>query len=194
MSATTRYADMSVILTELLERCQKGEHEAIVMLIARFRAWALDFAASLLHDSSLAEDVVQEAFVIALQHLSALRNPAAFPGWFRQILRSRINRMNRMRCEEPFPQGFDPSGKQESPGEYAQQIELRHQVREVLKNLPPAEYETVELFYLREHSCAEVSDILHIPKGTVKRRLHDARRRLRGMLLGYIGNESIDEE
>jgi RNA polymerase sigma factor (sigma-70 family) len=182
---------MSVVLTELLERCQNGEHEAIVMLITRFQAWALDFAASLLYDSSLAEDAVQEAFVVALQQLATLRNPAAFPGWFRQILRTRINRMNRRRCEEQFSQGFDPPGKQEPPEEYARQIELRRQVQEALNNLPPAEYETVELFYLREHSCAEVSDMLHIPKGTVKRRLHDARKRLRGMLLGYIGNESI---
>ncbi len=43
---------MSVRLTELLERCQRSEHEAIVMLVTRFQAWALDFAASLLHDSS----------------------------------------------------------------------------------------------------------------------------------------------
>jgi RNA polymerase sigma factor (sigma-70 family) len=185
---------MSVGLTELLERCRKGEHEAIVILITRFQAWALDFAATLLRDSSLAEDAVQEAFVIALQQLATLRHPAAFPGWFRQILRTQINRMNRMRCEEQFSQGFDPSGKQESPGDYAQQVELRRQVQEALKNLPPAEYEAVELFYLREHSCAEVSDILHIPKGTVKRRLHDARKRLRVMLLGYIGNESIEDK
>jgi RNA polymerase sigma factor (sigma-70 family) len=185
---------MSIVLIEVVKRCQKGEHEAIVILVNRFRAWALDFAASVLSDPSLAEDAVQEAFVIALQQLPALRHPAAFPGWFRQILRTRINRMNRMRCEEQLPQGFYPSGTQASPEEYAQQVELRRQVREALKNLPPAEYDAVDLFYLREHSCAEVSDILDIPKGTVKRRLHDARKRLRGMLLGYIGNESIDEK
>ena len=183
---------MSVVLADLLERCRTGENEAIVILIARFQAWAIDFAATLLHDTSLAEDAVQEAFVIALQRLPELQNPAAFPGWFRQILRTQINRMNRKRCEEQLPEGFEPSDKQISPGEYAQQVELRHHVRKALRDLSPAEHETVELFYLHEHSCAEISDILQIPKGTVKRRLHDARKRLRGILLGYIGNDDIE--
>lgn len=185
---------MSVVLTELLECCRKGENEAIATLIERFQAWALDFATASLHDTSLTEDAVQEAFVTALQRLPELRNSAAFPGWFRQILRTQINRINRKRCEEQLPEGFEPSSKQISPGQYVQQTELRHQVQKALKGLSSTEYEAVELFYLHEHSYAEISDILQIPKGTVKRRLHDARKRLRGMLLGALGYESIDDE
>jgi RNA polymerase sigma-70 factor (ECF subfamily) len=64
--------------------------------------------------------------------------------------------------------------------------ETRLLVREALAALPPAGRETAELFYLDEYNCAEVAELLHVPKGTVKRRLHDARSRLRDLLLGQI--------
>ena len=118
---------MSVVLTELLERCQEGEHEAIVTLVTRFRAWALDFAASLLHDPSLAEDVVQEAFLIAYKNLCRLRNPSSYASWIAAITKNvcrgfrRQNKSQTVSLDYLNEVGVEPSNEdknQNSKKEY----------------------------------------------------------------------------
>ena len=138
----------------------------------------------------MVEDVVQEAFISALGRLDDLRNPEAFPGWFRQIVRTQAARIRRKRHEVPLEGGTYVAAS-DSPDKSAERAELRELVREALLNLPDVGRETTELFYFHEHSCSEISDMLSVPVGTVKRRLHDARKRLRGMLLGYVGDESF---
>ena len=60
---------------------------------------------------------------------------------------------------------------------------MRVFVRDALARLPQAGRETAERFYLREHTLREIADELDLPLGTVKRRLHDARHRLRDLLI-----------
>jgi len=139
-----------------------------------------------MEDETLAEDAVQEAFITALQRLPELRDPAAFPAWLRQIIRTCAYRITRKRRELPTADVVELADKKLTPAEALARQELHRKVREAVHALPPAGRRTVELFYLDERSCAEVADLLHIPQGTVKRRLHDARKRLRGMLLGHI--------
>src|ERR1043165_3327702 len=55
---------------------------------------------AVLGDAYLAQDTAQEAFVIAWQKLEQLREPAAFPGWFKRIVLSQCNRLTRCRSEE----------------------------------------------------------------------------------------------
>lgn len=64
--------------------------------------------------------------------------------------------------------------------------ELREKVRGLVEELPPAQRAATRLYYLEERTCREVAGRLAVPEGTVKRRLHDARNRLRTMLLPDI--------
>lgn len=185
---------MNEPLHQLLARCEAGDDDAIAQLVRRFRSWAIDFAAAIMEDETLAEDAVQEAFITALQRLPELREPAAFPAWLRQIVRTQAHRITRKRRELPIAKVADLSDKEPTPPETLDRQELHRKVREAVELLPPAGRQTVELFYLHERSCAEVADLLHIPQGTVKRRLHDARKRLRGMLLGHIDGSTTRAE
>lgn len=83
---------------------------------------------------------------------------------------------------------------QVDPGEAVDREALRAGVRAALADLPAMGRETLELYYFEERSCAEISDLLRIPQGTVKRRLHDARHRLRDLLLGAKRNEPTDRK
>lgn len=177
---------MNEPLRELLARCKAGEDDAIRELVRRFQPWALDFAAAILDDRDLAEDAVQEGFLAALQRLDDLREPEAFPGWMRQIVRTQALRITRARREAELPEGTEAVDCSSSPSESAERDELRRKVREAIGSLPPASREATQLFYLDERSCAEVAEVLRIPTGTVKRRLHDARKQLHSMLLGYV--------
>ena len=183
---------MKTLLRDLLKMCERGDGEAVTELIRRFRPWALDFATAIVDDRDLAEDAVQEAFIVAIQRLPDLREPNAFPGWFRQIIRTQAGRISRSRRELPAEWNDVVSTSEPTPHERLQDDELRAVVRQALSSLPGAGRDTAELFYLEEMSCASISDRLGVPEGTVKRRLYDARARLRDMLLGYIRDEEPD--
>ena len=177
---------MAEALDKLLERCRRGEDRAIALLVARFQAYAHDLASAILGDGHLAEDAVQEAFLASLRRLSDLREPAAFPGWFRQIVRTQACRLARRRREDLHEAPDDKPADDPTPLDRLEHEELREHVRRALASLPRTTRETAERFYLEERHHAEVAEMLQVPTGTVKRRLYDARQRLRDMLLGYV--------
>ena len=174
---------MSQTHDQVLERVRGGEEAAVAELVERYSAPALRLAAALLADTHEAEEVVQEAFVEALARLGDLRSDEAFPPWFRQVVRTRANRRLRRRSERALgglPESADPSP---TPAEYAERREMQSIVRAALARLPAAGRETAERFYLDGWSVAELASAMELPVGTVKRRLHDARARLRVWLL-----------
>ena len=177
---------MNEPLESLIARCRTNDGDAVRELVRRYRASALGLAKALLHDPSKAEDVVQEAFMAALARLDGLREPTAFWGWFRQIVRTCANRAQRRRCEEPLSETQAASLGHDIPRSSIEREDLCELVRTAIEELPDGARETVRLFYLEERSCAEAAELLHIPVGTVKRRLYDARKRLRGLLLGAL--------
>ncbi|MBN2311423.1 MAG: sigma-70 family RNA polymerase sigma factor [Candidatus Hydrogenedentes bacterium] len=181
---------MTEKLDSLLAACRAGDSDAIARWVARFRPRALAVARGFVADEGLAEDAVQEAFVAALDRLDGLRDADAFPTWFRQVVRTYALRIVRNRRELPGADDFERPSDTPSPREHAHRAELARIVRDAFRALSGPGRETAELFYLEERSCAEVAGILNVPEGTVKRRLHDVRGRLRGMLLGSLGEDT----
>jgi RNA polymerase sigma-70 factor (ECF subfamily) len=175
---------MAELLSELLARVRSGDRSAVAVLVARFQPRAVEFAAALLGDSHLAEDAVQNAFIKALGRLSDLREANAFPGWFRQIVRTEALALTRRRSVEG--PGGGARDAPEAPVHAAVRDEMCEVVRAALAALPPRGRETAQLFYLGELDCPEVARRLDVPIGTVKRRLHDARKKLRELLSGYF--------
>lgn len=156
------------------------------MLVGAFQVWALDFAAALLDDKGAAPDIVQESFIVALANLSSLRDPEAFPVWFRQIIRRRVASANRKRTDSPLDENREPVSDRPSPREELDRQRLAAIVRKAVESLPPASRVTAELYYFDEMKCSAIATQLDLPLGTVKRRLHDARCSLRAMLAGLV--------
>ena len=177
---------MTELLHELLARCRRGDEDAVETLVSRFRNYAYDLAKAIVEDDHLAEDAVQEAFMAAISRLQDLRDPDAFPGWFRQVVRTQANRVARRRRESTGVDTTERSSGDLSPASHLEKRELRELVRQALAALPEKSRETAALFYLEERHHLEVAELLRVPPGTVKRRLHDARQRLRDILLGYM--------
>ena len=173
-------------MRELLKRCRKGEEEAITILVRRFQARALDLAAALVRDNALAQDAVQEAFLTAIRQLDNLRDEAAFWGWLRQIVRTECCRILRRRKEVLRPEADEQPSDAPSPREHAQQADRRRIVRRALAALPPSSRHPMEMFYLDDLGCEEIGLRLGIPTGSIKRRLHEGRTRLRRLLLSYV--------
>jgi len=177
---------MTDTMDKLIEQCRAGDEQAVATLVARFCVYGRDLAGALLGDDHLAEDAVQESFLTALRRLEDLREPAAFPGWFRQIVRSQCNRILRKQKERLQPELPEQPANAPSPLQQVGRDERTAQVRAALAALPPVNRQSAELYYLAELKCAEIATRLDVPTGTVKRRLHDARSQLRTMLLGHI--------
>ncbi len=121
-----------------------------------------------------------EAFV----HLPQLKEPSAFPGWFRQIVFrqcTRVLRQATVQCTS-LEAVSDGLLAESNPEEIAVQEEVQAYVRSAVASLPQHERLVTVLFYGCRYSYNEVSAFLKIPLTTVKKRLYSARRKLKVQL------------
>jgi RNA polymerase sigma factor (sigma-70 family) len=172
------------MLQQLVDGVRHGDASAIRAMVEQLQGSGYGLAVALLKDTHLAEDAVQEALIEAILRIESLRDAQALPAWFRQIVRSQCNRTVRRRGDRTCECLPECEAAGPSPAAQAAQAELRQRVRGALAELSSPNRRTAELFYLDGFSLSEVATTLDIPLGTVKRRLHDARRRLRNILIG----------
>ncbi len=160
-------------------------HAAFGGLVRAFQDMAYACAYAVLGDFQLAEDAAQEAFVSAWQKLSQLRQPEAFPGWFRCIVLTECNRLTRgkrLRITS-LDDGARVPSIPDDPQTAIEQDELKKAVFAAIEKLPEKERLIVILFYLKEHSQSHISQFLEVPMTTVAKRLYSARVRLRGKMM-----------
>lgn len=161
-----------------------ANHEAFSQLVRSFQDMAYACAYNVLGDFQLAEDAAQEAFISAWQKLPQLREPDAFPGWFRRIVLTECNRLTRGKHLRfaSLDEGVELSSVLDHPQTALEQNELKNTVFTAIEKLPENERLVVVLFYLEEHSQRDISAFLEVPMTTVAKRLYSARVRLRGMM------------
>jgi RNA polymerase sigma factor (sigma-70 family) len=168
-------------LSELVEAAQAGDSEAYGTLIQHFQHMAYATAYRYLGDHHLAQDLVQEAALEAFVHLPQLREPVAFPGWFRQIVFRQCTRVLRqvtLPCIS-LEAINDCLLAETTPEEIAVQGEIQACVRSAVASLPEHERLVTTLFYSCRYSYNEMSAYLKIPITTVKKRLYSARQKLK---------------
>ena len=168
-------------LAQLVIKAQEGDPEAYRLIVDRFRNMALSYAFSILGDHDSAEDASQQAFITAYVDLLSLRNPSAFPGWFRKILRNHTIdlKMGRRILTVPLEHAAEIPSREPSPREAAETGDIRNTVEMAISRLPPSEGEAVRLFYLEEMSLREIMELTGVPAKTIKSRLFTARLRLK---------------
>lgn len=170
-----------------IEGALKGEPEAFEQLVNHFYGMALAVAYQQLKDMYGAEDVVQEAFTEAFANLVKLDKPEAFPGWFKTIVERQCYRWLRRKRHSVVPiqeietvirekdQSRDPEAR-------AIQKELHQTLRSSIAQLPSSMQVVVDLFYFQGYSLKEISDFLEVNVSTLKKRLFDARAKLKRSL------------
>jgi RNA polymerase sigma-70 factor (ECF subfamily) len=170
-------------VTRLAERARSGDRAAYGELVRRFRPGIYAVLLGWLHDAFEADDVAQDVFLHGMRKLPQLRDARCFAGWLKQIaVRLALNRLSRRRPAGGVNRLATLATPGAGPLEELMQAEERGQVREGLTHLRPLDRAVLEAFYLRGQSLQEISDAFDVPLGTVKRRLHTARLRLREQL------------
>lgn len=175
-------------LATLVREAQGGDGGAFGEVVRRMQDMAYGAAFARLADHHLAQDAAQEAFIEAFLHLGQLQEPAAFPGWFRQILFRQCFRLTRRRPLRavPLEDVLELPGSEPTPAQVAEARDLRSAILGALEVLPEHERVVTELFYLGGYSQKEIGEFLEIPITTIKKRLHSARGRLRTRILALV--------
>jgi RNA polymerase sigma factor (sigma-70 family) len=162
--------------------------EAYGQLVQKFRDMACGYAYSILGDFHLAEDAAQDAFVTAYRRLEQLRQPDAFPGWFRSIVWTTCGQMARRKAMPTIDidaAGETPS-KTADPSAMAEATEMRNEVLRAISQLPDEQREVTTLFYINGYSQKDIANFLEVPVGTVKNRLTASRGRLKERMLNMV--------
>lgn len=169
-------------ITNLVTRAQAGDRSAYGGLVERLQPAVYALALARLRNSAEAQELTQEVFVHAMAKLTQLRNAQCFTGWLRQItVRMAINRLTRrLPLRGAEPEVLDNVQAADSgPLEQMVRAEQRAELWDGLDRLKPVDRATLVAFYIRGRSLQQMSQEFEAPIGTIKRRLHVARNRLR---------------
>lgn len=169
----------------LVLQAQTGDREAFGRLVVAFESTVFAIALRRLRNRAEAAELTQDVFIQAMRKLPQLREADRFPGWLRRIaVRLAINRAVR----RPPASTCDPellgvvNCERQSPLDQLMSGEQAAQLRGGLKRLRELDRSTLVAFYFEGQSLIEMSDRFNSPVGTIKRRLHTARIRLRDEL------------
>jgi RNA polymerase sigma-70 factor (ECF subfamily) len=176
---------------DAIARLKQGDIAGLEMLVRTYQARAVRAAALITHDRLLAEDIVQAAFIRAYERIHQFDATRPFGPWFlRSVANDAVKAVTRRKpqiaLDDMLPDA-NPVLSDPAPGPDAllEQAETEDAILAALAQLPPEQRAAVVLRYYLGLSEAEIAAEQGSPAGTVKWRLHAARKRLRTLLGGW---------
>lgn len=172
----------SAALAHLVERARDPsvslheQHRAFGELVRQSQHFVFGLALASLRDVEDAKDAAQDTFATAWHRLHQLRDPGAFAPWLRAIAVTACSRKRRKRSVTQHDLEL------QSTVEPADRTEYESVVASALRQLPKGEQDVTILFYFLGHSQPQIAKLLRLKPGTVGKRLHSARLRIRRVL------------
>lgn len=173
----------AVRLHLLVIRCQAGDERAFAGLFEQFGRRTLGYLAGLVGDD--AEDVQQEVWLAVFRGIRGLANPRAFRTWLYQTTRHRAIDYLRKRSREKELEEEVALETERADDSTEERIAGRMEASmlpAVMKGLTPAHREVLLLRYQDDMSYAEIAVVAGCSVGTVRSRLHHARRRAQELI------------
>jgi RNA polymerase sigma-70 factor (ECF subfamily) len=176
---------------ELAREALAGSQVAYRTLVARYASAAVNFAARLVRDRAVAEDLAQEAFVRAFARLDTYDQERRFSAWFFRIVHNvaldylRRKRLDTVSLDSLHQAGFrGPAAetRDSSPEALAERHALEEAMEEALRSLRLEYREAIVLRHQQELTVDEIAEVLDVPAGTVKTYLHRGRKQLAELL------------
>jgi RNA polymerase sigma-70 factor (ECF subfamily) len=174
---------------QLLQAYREGDAASFQKLVERYQRELFHFLVRFLGDRAAAEDVFQEAFLQVHQSADQFDPTRRFRPWLFTIAANKARDLMRSTARRPvnplqasISPGDDESGEfidlmsaaAQLPDEPLERQELQQQVHKTVMNMPEHLREILLLSYFHQFPYKQISDILDIPLGTVKSRLHAA--------------------
>ncbi|MHC4483065.1 MAG: RNA polymerase sigma factor [Planctomycetota bacterium] len=163
-------------------KCQQGDKDAFEELVGRWQQRLWHYAFQLTRSDAAAWDIVQETWVGIIKGIRKLEDAAVFPRWAFRILNNkctdwlRKSHLESRLGEELAKHVQNESNKDKNGDERAESL------RAAVEKLPPDRRALLTLRYREEFDVSQIADILGIPEGTVKSRLHRTLEKLRYLM------------
>jgi RNA polymerase sigma-70 factor, ECF subfamily len=184
---------------ELAARVLAGDTVLFEIIMRRYNQLLYRVARSILHNDAEAEDVMQDAYVRAYEHLNQFAGRSEFRTWLTRIAvheaLARVRKQKRLIAPGPDQEERDgmeqfPS-PQRSPERQVADAELRNLLERSILELPDTYRSVYVLRDVEQMSIDEVSKVLELSESTVKVRLHRARRALRKLIMSRTGAQVL---
>jgi RNA polymerase sigma-70 factor (ECF subfamily) len=170
-----------------VERVASGDRQALAELYARYRVSLFHYALQLTSNHGLAEEVLQDVFVAVWQGAHRFERRSAVQAWLFGITRRRAWKARR--GEEPEALDLEDAEAVPAPDPDPEQAILERaayeQLAAAIGHLQPLHREVLLLSYVHELTYQEIAEILHVPMGTVKSRISNARRAVRTLVASW---------
>ncbi len=161
----------------LVARAKRGDHSAFEALVRRYQDRVVNLARRIVSDPDAAQDVAQETFIKAYQHLPRFRGSAKFSTWLYRIAVNEAR--GHLRAHRRRQARWEKHGRWEAAEPLVAPAEQAGPLVRLLVELPEKQRIALALFYLQELSVAEIAQAAGAPAGTVKAWLSRGRERLR---------------
>ena len=166
-------------------QARAGESAAWDALFRRYQLPLYVYVFELLHDEQAALDAVQETFIAAVRHIGGLRENAKFGSWLFGIAHQKcLQRWRKQNREEILLEEIPdaPDEPENRPDDLLIRQEQEAEFMEMLNQLPLPQRSVLLLHFVEDFSLEEIAGITGVQIGTVKSRIHYAKKTLRKLL------------
>ena len=167
---------------ELIQKSIEGDETAFTELMTVHKGMVFRHCLSVVHDQEIAEDLTQETFVHAYQHLTGFRMEARFSTWLWRISHNlSLNHLKKQHgVEQEFREELLLPPRFLAPEEAGEERILK--IREAMKFLSIKHRIVFEMYDLQHIPQKQIAAELGISYGTVRSRIHYARQKIRKLL------------
>ncbi|GGG33680.1 RNA polymerase sigma factor RpoE [Dokdonia pacifica] len=163
----------------------EGHKSAMAVLVKRWHRKFCKQAYSYANDFDIAKDIAQDAWITILKNIHTLEHPDKFGAWGLSIVTKKSidwYRKNKRTLDKK--QEITSKNNTSIVEETAipENLLVKEKLRRAIASLSKEQQSVLKLFYIESYGLIEISEILHISKGTVKSRLYYAREKLKTIL------------
>lgn len=189
----------ALLIADLCE----GDETALAPLVEKYKRMVYRLAMQITKNHTDADDVMQETFIKVYRSIRTFRKDAAFETWLYRIAVNEalnfVKRRERRResaLEAAAESEYEVATRHQAqiasdPHAHAEKAELRHHVTKAVNSLSLKHRTVVILHEFEGLTHAEIASILNCSEGTVRSRLHYARKKLRTLLKPYVDASNI---
>lgn len=181
----------------LVTQAQQNSSDAFAELYALTYKRVYNYARHYLKDEHLAQDAVQEVYILALRNIHKLKDPSLFIAWLNQIsfrvcydLSKKYSHQNsELNADDMVILSDDHLDH--NPEQKATRLAEQQAIREAVDKLPQLEHQIIIMRYYNNMKLEDIASALSLSLSTVKRRLNSGRKKLEGTLSGWKGEYKL---